>query len=116
MLEIAKTIKKLRSQMGLTAAQLAEKSGLSAGYISKLESGEYETLTLTTSKSLADGLGLTLKSFLEALGFLQDRERPSFNLVTSALRSNGYGPEEIKKIAEYAELLKQAHKAKDNQS
>ena len=110
MFNLADTIKKLRSEKGLSAAQLADKSTLSPAFISKLESGEYSNLTLTTSKSLADGLGLTLRAFLEAIGFMEkeNRERPSFELVAKALRSNDYGPEEIRKITEYAELLKKA--------
>ena len=110
--KISVQIRKLREEMGLSAAQLAEKSSLTPSFISKLEAGQYSNLTLTTSKSLADGLGLTLKAFLEAIGFLENnRERPSFNLISSALRSNGYDPDDIKKIKEYAELLK---KAKDS--
>lgn len=110
MIEFAETIKSLRTEQGLSATQLAERSKLSPAFISKLESGEYSNLTLTTSKALADGLSLTLKAFLEAIGFLnkENQERPSFRLVAGALRSNGYGPEEIKKITEYAELLKRA--------
>lgn len=110
MFNLAETIKSLRAEKGLSAAQLADKSDLSPAFISKLESGEYANLTLTTSKSLADGLGLTLRAFLEAIGFMdrENRERPSFNLVANALRSNGYGPDEIRKIEEYAELLKKA--------
>ncbi len=107
-MSIAQSMKKIREQMGLTPAQLAERSELTAAYISKLEAGEYKTLTLKTSKSLADGLGLTLKAFLEALGFLENQDRPSFNMIGTALRSNGFTPEQVDKITEYAKLFKQA--------
>jgi transcriptional regulator with XRE-family HTH domain len=115
MKNFADTIKQLRSQMGLTATQLATRADLSPAFISKLESGEYANLTLATTKSLADGLGLTLKDVLEALGFLEEenQERSSAKLLAGALRAGKYAPEQIRKITEYAELLK---RAEDNKS
>jgi transcriptional regulator with XRE-family HTH domain len=107
-MNIAQKVRQLRESVKLTPSQLAEKSELTPAYISKLESGEYGTLTLKTSKLLANGLGLTLKSFLEEMGFLENEDRPSFKMINTALRSNGFTPEQVDKITDYAKLFKQA--------
>lgn len=96
-------IKKLREDAGLTATDLAEKSSLSQAYISKLESGQNENLTLKTSKLLAEALGLSLRNFLEKIGYADERSsRPSWELVSQALRGNGCSVEMAKEIVNYA--------------
>lgn len=105
--DIARKIRSLREAAGLSLSQLADKAGLSLAYISKLESGVYKTFSLLSSRSLADGLGISLKDFLEQMGFLDNnQERPSFELLTHALRRNGYTREQADKVVEYAEYIK----------
>lgn len=107
MTNIAPEIKRLRTQIGLTPSELAEKSNLSPAYISKLEKGEYKSLSLKTCKALADGLGLTLRDFLEAINFIdKNKERPSSQLISRAYRSEGFTNDEIAKIKEYAEFIR----------
>lgn len=103
---IARIVKELREMAGLSPTELASKSGLSPAYISKLESGEYKSISLKTSKSLAEGLSLTLRDFLTALGMLEDKERPSLHMINHALRSNGYDSEQVTQIIKYAEFIK----------
>lgn len=92
---------------GLTATQLAERSGLSLAYISKLEGGEFKSLSLTSCKALAEGLGLALRDFLEGVGFLDNNpESPSFQLLTNALRKSGYTTEQAATVVKYAEFIK----------
>jgi len=106
---IANEIKNLRQRFGLTPSELAKGSGLSGAYISKLESGHYESLSLTTCKALAVGFGLSLRDFLENINFLDNnKNNPSSDLIGNAFRSNGYNKEEIEKIKEYAVMLKRA--------
>lgn len=108
MASIPEKIKELREEAGMTLTQLAERSGLSLAYISKLESGGYQDLSLTSSKSLSKGLGLTLKDFLQRMGFLDNnRERPSLKLLAEALRSNGYSNELAEKVISYARFIKE---------
>lgn len=110
--QLYKQIAKMREEAELSPAELAERSGLSQAYISKLEDGEYKSLSLNTCKSLAEGFGLTLKVFLEEVGFLsnRDKERPSFQMISNALRSNGYTPKEVEEIVKYARYVKQQPK------
>lgn len=49
-------LKKLRQDAGLTQGQLAEKSGLSQSFISRLERGETE-ITSENLRAIADALG-----------------------------------------------------------
>lgn len=106
---IAKEIQNLRKQFGLSPSELAEQSGLSPAYISKLEDGQYQSLSLKTCKALAGGFGISLRDFLESIHFLDNnKNRPSSDLLGDALRSTGHNKDEIEKIKEYAELLKRA--------
>lgn len=110
---LATSVKRLRMKSGISLSKLAERSGLSLAYISKLESGKYQTLTLTTSRAIAVGLGLTLRDFLEKIGFLekQDKYNPlrqhsGLQLIASALRSHGYTDQQARDIVDYAKFLK----------
>lgn len=113
MTNLSKKIKEMREEAEMSPSQLAEKSGLSSAYISKLEDGSYKSLTLRSSKALADGLSLTLKDFLERLGLLTNNERPSFQiLISQALRGNGYTDKQAEEVLRYAEILKRMGKSK----
>lgn len=56
---IRQLIKDLRKQQGLTLKALAEKTGLSVGYLSDIEVGR-SSGTIETLQKIANGLGLTL--------------------------------------------------------
>ena len=66
MKNLGDTIKKLREEADLNQTELAKRCELSLAYINKLEDGNYKSLSLGTSRSLADGLGLSLSDFLNA--------------------------------------------------
>lgn len=108
MKNIGDKIKEMRDKFGLSPALLAKTSNLDASYISKLENGLYNSLSLKVSKSLAKGFGLTLKDFMDELGLFEEENtsRPSYDLITSALRRNGYTNEQAKQIIEYARFIK----------
>lgn len=108
MTNIAQKIKEMRDKFRLSPAELAKKSDLDPSYISKLEDGVYKSLSLKVSKALATGFGLTLKDFMDELGLFEDKDKtkPSFELITSALRRNGYTNEQTKQIIEYARFIK----------
>ena len=105
--KIAQFIAEKRVQAGLSARELAERSGLSPAYISRLENGEYKSLSLPTVKALADGLGLTLRAFLEEAGLLNNEERPSYKLITQSLRHLGYSDAEAEDVIRYARYRKE---------
>ena len=90
----------------MTAKELAERSGLSTAYISRLEKGEYPSPSLPSIKALADGLGLTLQAFLQEAGLLNNAERPSYKLITQSLRHMGYSDEQSEDVVRYARYVK----------
>src|SRR5438477_2243033 len=57
-------LKAERERQGLTLAQLAERSGLDKGAISKLETGRQANPTIDTLSRIATGLGLTFATTL----------------------------------------------------
>lgn len=107
---IAQTIKRLRENAGLSQNQLSRDADVSVGFISRLESGAYKTLSLDKCKNLADGLGIQMKDFLSELGFLQEDEKykTSNEMIKRALRKNGLNDSDITKVIEYAEFIKNA--------
>ncbi len=110
MKNLSKIIKELREQAGLNSKELAEKSNLSPAYISKLEAGTYDTISLKTSKQLSNGLGLTLKAFLESLGLINKDEQLGENAILNHFRSDGYTKQEAEEIMQYAEYVKHKNK------
>ncbi|MHB8141063.1 MAG: helix-turn-helix domain-containing protein [Vulcanimicrobiaceae bacterium] len=54
-------IRKARLKKGWTLQQLAEKTGLSHPFLSRIETGERRELTLSNAAALCVALGLTLE-------------------------------------------------------
>lgn len=109
MKNLKQEVKKLREEAGLSPTELSERSELSLGFIIKLEGGEYNSLKLSTCKALANGLGLTLRDFLDKIGFLDEKkEEPDFKqVIRNALRTNGYNIKQANDILNYAEFKRQ---------
>jgi len=57
--EVCELIVAVRTQLGITQKQLAEKSAVSHANISKIENGNYKP-SIATLKKIADGLGKRL--------------------------------------------------------
>ena len=108
--DLSSKIARLRKDADISLNELARRSRLSVSYISKLESGEYENLKLTTSRSLADGFGMSLHDFLERMDLLEEK-RPSagMKLVMQALRSNKFTVKQAEDIIDYARARHQKH-------
>ncbi len=110
---LAQKIKKIRKEADLSMADLSKRTGLSEAYLSKLEKGEYKSLSLRTCKTLADGLSLSLREFLEKVGFLElSKSRPSFQMISQAFRSQGYSVDEAERVMDYAKFIKQKRQGK----
>ena len=108
-MNIGLKIKQLRENAGISQYQLANDSGLTYGYISKLEAGKYQSPSLDVCHKLAMGLGLTLRDFLQALNFLETEETKDVSLtIKQALRSNGFTVNEAEQVANYADLIQKA--------
>lgn len=103
---LAHLVSSKRKEAGISAKQLAERSGLSPAYISRLEKGHYPSPSLPSIKALADGLGLSLQVFLQEAGLLNNTERPSYKLITQSLRHMGYSDEQAENVVRYARYVK----------
>ena len=57
-------IKEIREQVGMTQAELSEKSGLSQEHISRIENGKF-TPNVKTADRIASALGVTLMDILK---------------------------------------------------
>lgn len=111
---IAKQVKAMREKSGLTQTELAKAANVSVAYISRLESGGYQSLTLDVCQKLAKGLELSLKDFLSDIGLLEDDKTPNTSLILqNALRSDGFGltVSEVKDVIQYVEFIR--HKRKN---
>ena len=75
-------IKDQRNKLGLTMEDVAKKSKLSQGFVSKLESGSYEptNLSLDTIIRLSHALNLKVKDFLDTLQILEQDSSPALNV------------------------------------
>ncbi|MCL1895348.1 MAG: helix-turn-helix domain-containing protein [Clostridiales bacterium] len=65
--EVREMIVSVRSALGITQRQLAEKSGVSQANISKIENGNY-TPSIAVLKRIANGLGQRLVIEFETIG------------------------------------------------
>ncbi|MEM9249934.1 MAG: XRE family transcriptional regulator [Pseudomonadota bacterium] len=68
---IGREVRALRHQQGITVADLAAKTGLSSGMLSKIENGNTSP-SLTTLKTLAEGMSVPITAFFR--GFEERRE------------------------------------------
>lgn len=64
MITLAKRLKGLRAQKGLTQSALAKRAGLTLAYIGRLETGHYDP-QLSTLKSLAKALKVTVAELVK---------------------------------------------------
>lgn len=73
-MKLHEVIKSLREDKDLTQEKLAENSGLTRGYISRLEQGAYpdESPSVKTLRKIADGLSEPLEFILSRAGITQD--------------------------------------------
>ncbi len=93
---IAQAVRQLREQRRLTKAGLAARCGLAPSYLSRLESGDYNSPTVATLVTIAQGLEVDPRELLVLAGFVPDdmaRARRQFaeesiaRLAESAIRS-----------------------------
>jgi transcriptional regulator with XRE-family HTH domain len=58
-------VKDLRTKAKMTQAQLAKRAGVTQAFISQLETGAAESLTLTTLRRIAKALQLTVAELMK---------------------------------------------------
>jgi transcriptional regulator with XRE-family HTH domain len=67
-MNIGEKIRILRKQRGISPEKLGQMIDLSGQYIRKLESGARKSVTLTTARKLADGLGVEVSDLIDKPG------------------------------------------------
>lgn len=106
-----KSLKELREQYNISQNELARRADISVGFISKLEAGLYKTLSIDKSKQLAEGLGMTFRDFLAAVGLLDGSATPNATqMITTALRSRRFSDDEINEIVGHVNYLESKRK------
>lgn len=88
-MNVGERIRAARTERGITVAALAERSGLSKGLISQVETGKTSP-SIATLEKLADGLGIPAAYLLlkdcDAIKVVREAERTVYH----------FGPEQIK--------------------
>ena len=101
-------IKNLREESHLTQEQLATKSKLTRGYISRLESGNYEdgSPSIRTLLKMANGLAVPLEIILQKAGITKD-DYISFADTPTFLRARyDFNGEQIKEVERFIAFIK----------
>lgn len=60
-------LRTLLAKSGMSMAELARRSGISRQYLSMLAKGDIEEPSLTKAYQIADGLGVTVQTFLDLI-------------------------------------------------
>lgn len=106
-LQIGAILKKYRTLRRMTQVELAQRSGLTQGYISKIERGERISITLESLQALAKGLELPL---VELLRELDERDEQTPLVDTEALfrtlREAGFTAKELETVGLFLHALK----------
>lgn len=103
---IGRSLRELRVNAGLSQSALAERAGVSAAFINKLEADEYNTLSIDKSHGLAKGLGMTFRDFLDAVGWLDNNTTPNVDeALASALRKRKMSEDKIGKVLTYVNFV-----------
>lgn len=75
---LGRQLKRARSDLGLSARQVADRSGMADSNVLGLEQGAIANPRPETLKSLADTLGIDLADLYAAAGYVQPAGLPSF--------------------------------------
>jgi len=80
-MKLSQILKTVRRNQNTTLDEIRKKSGLSKGFLSKIENENYDNknISLETIINLANGLGLKVKDLFDLLNIIEDTEAPSLN-------------------------------------
>ncbi|GEM_PF-1860281 len=98
--QLGEAVKRLREQKNMTQDDLREKAGFATGYISRLESGGYASPSITHVFQLAQGLGMTLRDFLEYASLI-----PVNSTFEGCLRDEGMNEKQIQEMSKYKNFI-----------
>lgn len=106
MVKIGNFIKKHRLKLQFTLDILANKTGLSQGFLSRIENGEYDNmgLSLDTIIKLANGLEISTKTLLSGINIIEDGETQALPPLKTYLRQK-YGHVNENKLQTIEEII-----------
>lgn len=64
---VAKAVRELREEAKLSQKELAQRAGISASWLSRIESGDYDP-TWSSMRKVAKGLGVSMETLAEISG------------------------------------------------
>lgn len=108
-MKLHSVIKSLREDKGLTQEKLADTSGLTRGYISRLEKGSYadDSPSIKTLRQIATGLKEPLELILSKAGITQEDYIKSASSQTFLRAKYDLNKEQIRAVEAYIEHVKQ---------
>lgn len=109
MQELGETLRAARMAKGLSARKLAEASGLTHSFISKLESATYDSVSPDSLMALAQALDLAPEDLFTLAGFRLPEALPSFGPYLRARYGEELPPGARAALTEVFETLKRQH-------
>lgn len=98
--DIGSAIRKQRHRAGLTQEKLAEYSGLSVNFISKIERTEGQNISFQKLGNIADALGVDIADFFTEKDTSSENEMPPYTaMLFRQLKKLDY--EDANKISKY---------------
>lgn len=94
--KLGAAVKRLRDRNNISQEELRERAGLSTGYISRLEAGEYASPSIVQIFQIAKAFEMPLRDLLEYARLI-----PQQSTFEACLRGEGYSEEQIKEIVRY---------------
>lgn len=107
--QLGEMVKKLREEKNITQIELQEKAGLSSGYVSRFESGEFDAPSITHILRIATAFDMTLRDFLEYAELI-----PRESSFKSCLRGEGVSEAEIDQILTIKNYVLYSNKDNNN--
>jgi transcriptional regulator with XRE-family HTH domain len=111
---LGETLKTARIAKGLSARKLAEASGLTHSFISKLESATYDSVSPDTLMALARALDVGPEDLFTLAGFRLPDALPSFGPYLRARYGEELPPGARAALTEVFETLKRQHHGSDH--
>lgn len=101
-------VKTLREEHEFTQEQLAAKSGLTRGYISRLEAGNYTdgSPSIRTLQRIAGGLSVPLEVILHQAGITRDGYMKSADTPTFLRVKYDFNVEQIGEVEQFIDFVK----------
>lgn len=110
----AEAVKAVREQRRLSKAELAERSGLAASYLSRLEAGDYRSPSIDTLTAVAEGLEMDPRDLLVLGGYVPEEEIGA-GLALAKDEIGRTAQDAIRRIAEIAQAANEESQDRDGQ-